>query len=257
MPTFNDRTGERFKNRDELGGYEFIIVEYNNYNDLWIEFQDKYRARVHTSYAWCKKGIIKNPYHPSVLGVGFIGQGKYKATINNNKTKCYTHWQNMLERCYDSKLKERLPTYIGCSVCEEAHCLQDFGEWFDENYYEIEGEQMCLDKDILVKGNKEYRFDRMVFVPQRINVLFVKGDAMRGDLPIGVCYNKKSNKYQAYCKTLEHLKYLGYYDTPHEAFLAYKTFKEQYIKQVADEYKGKIPDRLYDAMYAWEVEEDD
>ena len=33
--------------------------------------------------------------------------------------------------------------------------------------------------------------------------------------------------------------------------------KEQYIKQVADEYKGRIPDRLYEAMYKWEVEIDD
>ena len=36
--------------------------------------------------------------------------------------------------------------------------------------------------------------------------------------------------------------------------IAYKTFKEQYIKQVANEYKDKIPKKLYDAMYRYEVE---
>ena len=36
----------------------------------------------------------------------------------------------------------------------------------------------------------------------------------------------------------------------------YKNFKENYIKQVADEYyfKGLIPKRLYEAMYKYEVE---
>ena len=48
-------------------------------------------------------------------------------------------------------------------------------------------------------------------------------------------------------------KYLGLYNTPEEAFNAYKTFKENYIKQVADKYKDKIPDKLYKAMYNYKV----
>ena len=39
-----------------------------------------------------------------------------------------------------------------------------------------------------------------------------------------------------------------------EAFYSYKQIKEDYIKQMADEYKDKIPRKLYDAMYKWEVE---
>ena len=41
-----------------------------------------------------------------------------------------------------------------------------------------------------------------------------------------------------------------------EAFQYYKTFKENYIKQVADDYysQGLIPKKLYDAMYRYEVE---
>ncbi len=33
-----------------------------------------------------------------------------------------------------------------------------------------------------------------------------------------------------------------------------KTVKRAYIKQVADEYKDKIPKKLYDALYAYIVE---
>ena len=44
------------------------------------------------------------------------------------------------------------------------------------------------------------------------------------------------------------------FNTPQEAFQAYKKFKENYIKQVADEYKEYIPQKLYEAMYNYEVE---
>lgn len=42
-----------------------------------------------------------------------------------------------------------------------------------------------------------------------------------------------------------------------EAFLSYKKAKEDYIKEIADMYKDKIPQKLYDAMYKWEVNIDD
>jgi uncharacterized UPF0160 family protein len=34
----------------------------------------------------------------------------------------------------------------------------------------------------------------------------------------------------------------------------YKHFKEKYIKEIADKYKEKIPSKLYEAMYRYEVE---
>jgi hypothetical protein len=54
-------------------------------------------------------------------------------------------------------------------------------------------------------------------------------------------------------------KHLGYFplDKPFQAFYAYKVFKENYIKQVADKYKDLIPQKLYDAMYKYEVEIND
>lgn len=78
----------------------------------------------------------------------------------------------------------------------------------------------------------------------------------KGDTPIGVYYNKKNmHSYVAFCWTGGVQKeYLGQYNTPQEAFVAYKTRKEQYIKEIADKYKGQIPQKLYDALYKYEVE---
>ena len=253
----NNRVGERFRNRDDLGGYEFVIVEYNSYSDVWVQFQDEHKAIVHTRYEYCKKGGIKNPYHPSVYGVGYLGVGKYKSSINGKMTKEYREWKSMLARCYDEEYHKKRPTYKNVIADEYFHNFQNYCKWREDNYYEIEGETMCLDKDILVKGNKEYAPDKCIFVPERINTLFIKCDNDRGSFPIGVSYNKQKNKYAAQCNIKGKTKHLGYFNTVEEAFLAYKQFKEQYIKQVADEYKNKIPQRLYDAMYRYEIDIND
>jgi hypothetical protein len=50
---------------------------------------------------------------------------------------------------------------------------------------------------------------------------------------------------------------MGFFDTPEEAFNAYKQAKEAYIKEVANTYKEKysqFPQKLYDAMMRYEVE---
>ena len=52
-------------------------------------------------------------------------------------------------------------------------------------------------------------------------------------------------------------KHLGYFSSVEEAFKVYKEFKEEYIKQVANEVKEYIPKKLYDAMYKYEVEIND
>ena len=252
-----DRIGERFKNREDLGGYEFIIIEYNSNKDVWVEFQDEYRSKVHTNYANCRKGNVKNYFHPTIYGIGYLGQGKYKVKINDKITNEYTEWRGMLRRCYDKEFQNKHHTYKDVTVDKYFHNFQNYCKWREDNYYEIEGERMHLDKDILQKGNKIYAPDKCIFVPQRVNELFVKSDAIRGNCPIGVTYDKQINKYIASCQIEGKKKHLGCYNTSKEAFKVYKMFKEQYIKQVADEYKNRIPKELYDAMYKWEIEIDD
>ena len=195
-----------------------------------------------------------NLYKPSVFGVGFLGQGKYKCKKDGKITKEYKEWNSMIERGFSEIYKNKYPSYKDVIVDEYFYNFQNYGYWREQNYYEIEGERMELDKDILIKNNKIYAPDKCIFVPQRINYLFTKHQNARGNYPIGVTYDKRCDKYIARCNTLNDRKYLGRYNTPEEAFLAYKEFKEAYIKEIANEYKERIPNRLYEAMYEWKVE---
>ena len=239
-------------------GYKMKVVEYEGKDNIIVEFQDKHKAKIHTLYGNIKLGNVKNPYHLSVYGLGYIGQGKYKAYINNKSTIAYQYWKDMLDRCYNPYSLNRRPCYIDCYVCELWHCFQNFAEWFYENYYEIPNEKMNLDKDILIKGNKIYSPETCIFVPQRINTLFIKNKEKRGCYPIGVRWHKRDKKFESNCSILDENNkrkqiYLGRFNTSEEAFLPYKKFKENYIKQVADEYKEIIPNKLYEALYKYEV----
>lgn len=234
-------------------GSEMIIVKYRKNNDIDVYFPEYNWTAEHKEYKDFKNGYIRCPYERRTYGVGFLGEGKYKASKNGKYAKPYKAWKSMIERCYSPKYQEKQPTYIGCEVCEEWHNFQNFAEWYEQNYYEIPGERMELDKDILVKDNKTYSPNTCVFVSHNINSLFTKRDACRGNLPIGVCYIERKNIYQAECNINGKLKWLGYYNTQEEAFNAYKQFKESYIKQLADEHIELIPQSLYYAMYEYEV----
>lgn len=98
-------------------------------------------------------------------------------------------------------------------------------------------------------------------MPDYINSLFVKKDAVRGNYPIGVSYRKDRKKYQAHCNVNEKLISLGLYSTIKEAFNAYKMAKEQEIKRIANDciLKGFITkdSRLYNAMMSYQIQIDD
>ena len=250
MSKRTERLGETLINNF---GSEMIIVEYRKAGDIDVYFPEYDYTAEHVRYGDFKKGEIKCPFEPRVFGIGYIGVGEYKASENGKATKVYGTWKDMLKRCYDPKYHMKRPTYFNCEVCEEWLNFQNFASWYEENYYEIEDKVMCLDKDILVKGNKIYSPDTCVFVPQEINNLFTKRDAARGELPLGVSTNRRTNKFEAQCKVNGKTTYIGRYNSPEEASAAYKEYKEELIKSIADEYKEYIPDKLYDAMYNYDV----
>lgn len=250
MIKIDDRNGEIALSNE---GLKMLIKEYRKYSDVDIEFENGYFVKNQT-YGNFQKGNIKNPYHPSVCGVGYIGEGKYRVWKFGKNTIQYNMWRSMLCRCYDEKIHKNRLTYLDCKVCEEWYNFQIFSEWFDNNYYEIENEKMALDKDILIKWNKVYSPKTCVFVPETINVLFTKRQNYRGDYPIGVSFDGKTNKFKSKVSEYGKIINLGYFDTTKEAFEKYKREKEKHIKEVADEYKFKIPQKLYDALYKYEVE---
>lgn len=229
-------------------GTPMKIVRYNKTDDMTIEFQDEHRVTVNTWYRKFIIGQIKNPYDKTKYGVGYIGVGRHKSRYDSiTQNPYYTTWTYMLERCYSEKLRYKHPTYDDCYVCDEWHNFQIFADWCEINYYSThDNKRMHIDKDILVKGNKIYSPEACMIVPQRINMMFMtKTRSVDVDLPQGI------RRYRNVFMSEYNTKYLGAYKTIEEAIEKYMVEKRIHIKEVADEYKDKIPPKVYNALLEW------
>ena len=232
-------------------GSTMVISEYNNQKDINVYFPEYNWTAEHIYYTSFYRGKLKCPYEKRLCSIGYIGEGKY-----TTQHPAYKTWTYMIRRCYDIKSLNNRKTYEECIVCEEWHNFQNFAEWFENNYYEIDNEEMQLDKDILIKNNKMYSPDTCCFVNHTINSMFTNKKRFRNGT-LGTY--KKDGKYEVSCQNTLSKKrqYLGRFENESDAFIAYKNFKENNIKAVADFYKDKIPDLLYDALYAYTISMDD
>ena len=247
-----DCVGKVFKSK--LSG-DFKILKYSDSGNVEIKFlKTGYETTVRLTAI--RSGNVKDRYLPSVCGVGMLG-AKYPSKINGVRTKEYGLWKRMLERCYSDAFKNKCPTYTDCEVSENFLHYEYFYEWCHKQIG-FSNEGCHLDKDLLVKGNKVYSESTCVFLPQEINKVLIKSEKMRGKHLIGVCWHNTKKAFMAQVsKNKAGLEYLGYFKTELEAFNAYKTAKESFIKEQAEEWKDKIDVRAYEALMNYEVNIDD
>lgn len=170
---------------------------------------------------------------PTVYGVG-INDADYNVTNNNGSSQTsmcpfYKKWKSMLARCYSQKYLKMYPSYEGASVCNEWLVFSNFKRWMEKQDWE----DSVLDKDIL-KGSREYNENSCVFVTQLVNSFILDRSRDRGGYPIGVHLSK--GRYSAQCSNpfTKKRESLGFFDTPEEAHLAWKSRKHELACQLAD-----------------------
>lgn len=182
-----------------------------------------------------------------VCGIGSYNRGKYRAYSNNENTLEYVTWNSMMNRGASLREKSRNATYRLCSIDERFLDFQWFAEWCNKQIgFGLDGYD--LDKDILFKGNNVYSPETCVFIPRKLNTFLISCKSARGKYPIGVSVSSKSKRFMARCRVDGKRIYIGTYDTPEEAFSAYKSVKEKEAKRLAVEYAGKVDDRVIKAL---------
>ena len=250
--SYKDCVGKIFKS---LNSGDFKILKYNNSKNVEIQFL-KTEYETAATLGNIRNGNVKDTYLPSVYGIGVFG-AKYPSRVNGVKTKEYKLWHSMLVRCYSDTIKKKHLTYEGCEVSDNFKSYEYFYEWCN-NQIGFDNEGWQLDKDLLVKGNKVYSESACIFIPQEINKVLVKREALRGEHLIGVYWNKKASAFVARVnKNKGKREYLGLFNTEIEAFNAYKTAKEAFVKEQASKWKSQIDIRAYNALMNYEVEIDD
>lgn len=241
--SFKDRyVGEILETKD-YGKYE--ILECKAWDNITIRFLDTgYTTK--TRQGNIKDGVIKDYLRPSVFGVGYYGIPK--ADVFHPAT---SKWLDVMKRCYDESRLEK--AYETSNMCVQWHNYLNFRDWVvAQKGFGVKGWE--LDKDLLIKGNTLYCPESCVFLPKSVNAALTKRQNCRGDYPIGVVINKAKTKFEAWCGDGTASKYLGVYETPKEAFLAYKSKKEEFLKGLANKYKELLDPRAYEALMNYEVE---
>lgn len=174
---------------------DVVVVGYDNSKKVRVRFIDT-GYEVDTNTQNIRAGKIKDRLTKTVYGVGCIGDGKHKPTSGRRKTKAYSTWCGIIDRCYSSNDKESYRWYGDCSVSDEWLNFQNFADWYES---QINANRECfdVDKDILIHGNRVYSEDACMLVHKDINYLFTCRS--ESDLPAGVCYDKLANGYRSNC----------------------------------------------------------
>ena len=232
-------------------GETCVVETYINAKEVYVSFNGEPYIKPFR-IGNLVRGEFENLYSPKVRGVGYLGLGKYSA---KDKLE-YQTWTNMLKRSYDIQTKNSQPAYKHTVVCKEWHNFQNFAEWCnnqkgfgskDEN-----GRFYQLDKDLICLGSKVYSPETCCFVPQWINLVVSKRVSKRSH-PTGVCWIDHLKKFQASTTKFGKPVFLGYFDKEEDAFLAFKTCKESYVKELACAHKDKVCSRVYESLINYQA----
>ncbi len=188
-----------------------------------------------------------------VCGVGVSEKGKWKRSVRGVETKEYTAWCNMLKRCYSVTYLEKQPSYEGCSVSDNFKNFQYFAEWYNSQKG-FDCENFQLDKDLLAYGNRVYSEEYCSLLPREVNMFLSIKKKAKGDYPVGVTFDKSTNRFLSAIRFRGKSVHIGRYDTSEEAFHAYKVKKVSLARFLADEYKTHIDKRAHQALLNFNLE---
>lgn len=240
-----------------------FLVKYAGRNKIWHKDGDE-------SNNWYKNLLYVSAKDYADLKAGKVTwqelnlEQEYIEYENKATSHAYKVYNGILKRCGDTKDDDNVRAcYDKSTMCQLwLEHPEEFVKWYLEHYYECNGEEMDVDKDLFGDGTGRYSPEFCCLLPKGLNTLLAnsrkhyrEGQTPKNTLPLGVMYNSKTNKYQAeitFTGAEETIPLLEW-DTPEEAFAEYKKMKQADILRVVAGYKPNIPDYIYKRFFEVEV----
>lgn len=240
-----------------------FLVKYKGRFKVWHKDGDE-------SNNWYKNLLTVSPQDYKDLKAGKVTwqelnlEQEYIEYENKASSHAYKVYDGILARCKDTVDNENVrDCYNKSTMCQKwLDDPKEFVKWYLNHYYECDGEEMDVDKDLFGDGSGMYHEDFCCILPKGLNTLlanskkhYEKGQTPDDVLPLGVRYNSKTNKYYGeiqFTGTDRQIS-LSEWDTPEEAFAEYKMMKQADILLVVAKYKESIPDYIYDRFLTVEV----
>lgn len=241
-------------------GWKYTIEKYVSPYEVHCRMQDGSIEIIWADSA--KTGSFKPCNQPSVVDIGYIGQGRFSNLMKKEGEKApdevYAYWHRMIGRCFNPNeiIKNTGRRYIFVNVHKDWHNFQNFAEWAIQQPNWNMGHE--LDKDLFGTGY-DYSSENCTFLPADINAFLAENWSKQvHDLPIGVQYIKPATTgakegYVSRCHTDKGREYLGYFDDPMDAYFAYKLAKEAYAKVLAEKFKDVITIAAYEKLKTFEL----
>ena len=218
-------TGKVFKSTNSGN---FMVTEYFNYDRIAIVFMNTgYRMLARANNI--NKGEVKDPYAPSILGIGCIGVGPYKVDGSPFERMVYSRWRGILDRCYVKKEGHK-------TVDREWFNFQYFAAWFSSEFYTVpyySMYDMAVDKDVLVPLNEEYGPTKCLILPNFINSKVQIKEHER--IEIAKITSGQMSQFDIL------------------RFLKQKEAKEEKIRELADKYQNILPPHVFLAIKQYKM----
>lgn len=240
-----------------------FLVKYKGRTKVWHKDGDE-------SNNWYKNLLTVTPQDYRDLKAGKVTwqeldiEQEYIEYENKATAYAYKVYNGIKARCGDTKDKDNVRACYDRSAMWQVWCDNPkvFVKWYLGHYYEVDGEEMDVDKDLFGDGSGMYHEDFCCILPKGLNTMlanakkhYKEGETPENVLPLGVRYNSKLNKYygEIIFTGTEKLRRLSDWNTPEEAFAEYKLMKQADILRVAAEYREKVPEYIYKALLKVEV----
>ena len=219
-------------------GINIMVIEKLKRGYRIVKFMDSTNYKVRVGVKYIFKGNIKNPYHPSVCGVGYYGVGDYKGIDETGKSgTMYTCWRDMIFRCY--RYSEKNINYVNVTVCEEWLNFQNFAKFYTDTKPIIDDIEFRLDKDLMQIGveNKIYSPATTVWIPKEINSFLTNNQPNHNTSGYtGVSENtNKKGYWRAQINDYDTGKYIcikSNCETKEEAYELYKEYRAKNAEKV-------------------------
>ena len=91
--------------RENNQGYLMKVIEYNNYDDIWIEFQDEFKERKHASWKTFLSGQIRNSHGATSIKDRKNEEGYNKQGLHM-VIKTYRNWDDIDVEFDDGYIRE-------------------------------------------------------------------------------------------------------------------------------------------------------
>lgn len=166
--SYKDCVGKIFKSKSSG---DFKVLKYNDGRNVEIQFVNTSFETV-TRLECIKNGSIKDPYSPSVYGIGVLGT-KYLTTINGVKT-CTSMFVTEFEKGY-IEVEQRYFYVVyqydkeGIKYTATSYSITDDGSHFNLNVFVSNVEKYENGSNVIVTNFIEFKTEKTLWISKGVS----------------------------------------------------------------------------------------